>query len=165
MGLRILDVNTLLRVAAHKAEETMAKGDGGPFGAIIVDEDGNILSIASNSVLKDNDPTAHAEINAIREACKIKGSHDLKGCYIICTGYPCPMCLSAIMWANIEGIYVSGHPVDAEKIGFRDNHMYEYIRNLNGLLPTTEGPTVYLRNRQIAQDLYSKYAAQDKEIY
>ena len=91
-------------LAINRANITMNQNVGGPFGAAIVTPDGRII-VASNTVLKDNDPTAHAEINAIRETCKTLGTYDLTGCILYTTAYPCPMCLSAIMWANIKTVY------------------------------------------------------------
>ena len=84
---------------------TLNENKGGPVGAVIVDKDKNVVSVASNLVLKLHDPSAHAEIMAIRKACEVLKTHDLSGCKIYATGYPCPMCLSAIMWANIKEIY------------------------------------------------------------
>lgn len=82
-------------------------------------------------VLRDNDPTAHAEVNAIRLACQKLGTYDLSGCVLYATGYPCPMCLSAIMWANIKEVYYGTDLSDAEKIGFRDDFIYDFIRKGN----------------------------------
>ena len=94
----------IMKLGIDKARETMNKNYGGPFGAVIV-KNNEVVAIASNTVLKDNDPTAHAEINAIREACKKLNTYDLSNCTLYATGYPCPMCLSAIIWANIKKIY------------------------------------------------------------
>ena len=105
---------------------------GGPFGAVVVDDNCNIVGVGWNSVTGDNDPTAHAEVNAIRNACKNLGKYDLTGYSIIVTGYPCPMCLSAIMWANIKDIYFVSPVSEAERIGFRDNHIYRAIERLRG---------------------------------
>lgn len=116
--------------AIEKALETSRKGYGGPFGAAIV-KDGKIISISSNTVLLNHDATEHAEMNAIREASRKLGTHDLSGCELYATGYPCPMCLSAIMWANIKTVYYGTDLKDAEKIGFRDDFIYNFIRNGN----------------------------------
>ena len=97
--------DVIMKKAIERARETMNKNWGGPFGAAVIDSDGNIVAVSSNSVLKDNDPTAHAEVNAIREACKKLGTYDLSGCILYATGYPCPMCLSAIIWANVSKVY------------------------------------------------------------
>ena len=103
-------MNNVMKLAIERARETMNQNLGGPFGAAVIDKDGTILSVTSNTVLGDHDPTAHAEMNAIREACKVKGTHDLTGCVIYATGYPCPMCLSAIIWANIKTVYYGCTP-------------------------------------------------------
>ena len=117
-----------MRKAIERAKQTMELGHGGPFGAAIV-KDGNLIAVSSNSVLKDCDPSAHAEVNAIRAAGKVLGTHDLSGCELYATGYPCPMCLSAIIWANISTVYYGCDPTDAEAIGFRDDFIYRYLEN------------------------------------
>ncbi len=99
---------------------------GGPFGAVIV-KDGKIIAEASNSVTKDNDPTAHAEINAIRQAAKKLGTFDLSGCEIYTSCEPCPMCLGAIYWARLDKIYFANTRYDAAKIGFSDEFIYEEL--------------------------------------
>ncbi len=96
---------------------------GGPFGAVVV-KDGKILSKAHNQVLKNNDPTAHAEINAIKKASKKLNTFDLSGCEIYTTCMPCPMCMGAIKWANIKTIYYGATSKDADEIGFRDKEFY-----------------------------------------
>lgn len=120
-------MNEILRLAMEQACKTMNENIGGPFGAAVIAENGDILAVTSNSVLRDNDPTAHAEVNAIRAACKKIGSYDLSGCVLYTTAYPCPMCLSAIIWANIKKVYFGCRPEDAEHIGFRDDFMYRFI--------------------------------------
>lgn len=122
-------MNEIMKLAIDKARETMNLNYGGPFGAAIIDKDGNVVAVSSNSVLKDNDPTAHAEVNAIREACKELNTYDLSECVLYATGHPCPMCLAAIIWANIKKVYYGCRPVDAEKIGFRDDFIYRFINN------------------------------------
>jgi len=101
---------------------------GGPFGAVIV-KNGEIIAKACNSVISSNDPTAHAEINAIRKACQILKTSDLSECEVYTTCYPCPMCLSAIIWANIKKIYYGNTKEDAKDIGFRDDYIYEILKN------------------------------------
>ena len=108
---------------------------GGPFGAVIVDKDFNVVAAGWNTVTGTNDPTAHAEVNAIRNACKHLGTFDLSGYSIIATGYPCPMCLSAIMWANIKDVYFVSPVEEAERIGFRDEFIYETIEQLRNGKP------------------------------
>lgn len=120
-------MNEILRLAMEQARKTMNENIGGPFGAAVIAENGEILAVTSNSVLRDSDPTAHAEVNAIRAACKKIGSYDLSGCVLYTTAYPCPMCLSAIIWANIKKVYFGCRPEDAEHIGFRDDFIYRFI--------------------------------------
>lgn len=114
--------------AVEEARRTMNERIGGPFGAAITDREGNVIAVSSNRVLGDCDPTAHAEILAIREACRKLRTHDLTGYVMHATGYPCPMCLGAMIWANIEHCYYGASPRDAEAIGFRDEFIYEFIR-------------------------------------
>lgn len=102
------------------------KNGGGPFGAVIV-KNGEIIAASSNSVTKDNDPTAHAEINAIRKAAKKLGRFDLSDCEIYSSCEPCPMCLGAIYWAKIGTLYFANTKDDAKKIGFDDSFIYEEI--------------------------------------
>ncbi len=120
----------IMKYAIDCARKTMLQGYGGPFGAVIM-KNGEVIAISSNTVLKDNDPTAHAEVNAIREASQKLGTYDLSGCVLYATGYPCPMCLSAIMWANIHEVYYGTDLDAAKKIGFRDDFIYHFIKNGN----------------------------------
>ena len=119
-----------MKEAIDEARRTMNLNYGGPFGAMIV-KDNKIIVVASNTVLKDNDPTAHAEINAIRKASKVLNTYDLSGYTLYTTGYPCPMCLSAIIWSNIKEVYYGTNLEDAAKIGFRDEFIYDYIKGKN----------------------------------
>lgn len=107
--------------------------DGGPFGAIIV-KDGKIISKASNSVLKSKDPTAHAEVNAIRKACKKLNTHDLTGCTLYTSCYPCPMCMASSIWANIKEIYYNNTKEEADSIGFRDKDIYDFLEGKTNML-------------------------------
>ncbi len=99
---------------------------GGPFGAVIV-KDGKIIASASNQVTLNNDPTAHAEIQAIRKACKKLKTFDLNGCVLYTSCEPCPMCLSAIYWARINQYYFANNKDDARKIGFDDAFIYSEL--------------------------------------
>jgi len=96
---------------------------GGPFGAVIV-KDGKIICGTYNKVVPANDPTAHAEILAIRKACEILRTHDLSGCEIHCSCEPCPMCHFAIQWAGIDTVYCAATRYDAKRAGFSDQHMH-----------------------------------------
>lgn len=101
---------------------------GGPFSAIVL-KDKKIVGWGVNKVLAKNDPTAHAEIEAIRDACINLKTYDLTGCELYATGYPCPMCMSAIIWANIKKVYYSADYNDATDLGFRDNFIFHFIKN------------------------------------
>ncbi len=114
-----------MREAIRLADESVANG-GGPFGAVVV-KDGKIVAGSSNSVTKDNDPTAHAEVNAIRQACRKLGTFDLSECVIYTSCEPCPMCLGAIYWAHIDHIYYGNTRTDAAHINFSDDFIYEEI--------------------------------------
>ena len=113
-----------MKIAVDEAKKGVTNGDGGPFGALVV-KNGKIIAKAHNSVVKTNDPTAHAEINAIRKAAKKLNSFDLSGCEIYTTCMPCPMCMGAIRWANINIIYYGATSKDAQDIGFRDKEFYD----------------------------------------
>ena len=104
---------------------------GGPFGAVIIDKSGNIIGEGHNEVTVNNDPTAHAEIVAIRRACKNSNNFSLEGCTIYTSCEPCPMCLSACYWARLDKIYYSNTRQDAADIGFDDSHIYEEIKKDN----------------------------------
>ena len=123
-------MNEFMKIAKELSEENLSTNAGGPFGACIV-KDGKIIGKGSNHVLKNNDPTAHAEIEAIRDACININSYDLSNCELYTSCYPCPMCLSAIIWSNIKKVYYGNTKEDAENIGFRDNFIYEFIKNNN----------------------------------
>ena len=125
-----LTMNEFMDVAIDLSDDNFDKNYGGPFGACVV-KDGKIIGKGINRVIKDNDPTAHAEVVAIRNACKNIKSHDLSGCELYTSCYPCPMCLSAIIWANIKKVYYGNTKEDAANIGFRDDYIYEYINKLN----------------------------------
>ncbi len=116
--------------ATMVASKGVLNEEGGPFGAVIV-KNGKIVGIGNNKVLLKNDPTAHAEITAIRDACKNLNTYDLTGCIIYSTSEPCPMCLSAIIWSNIKEVYYATTRLEVVRIGFRDNLIYDYLENKN----------------------------------
>ena len=118
-------MNEFMNVAIELSKDNK---DGGPFGACIVKE-GKIIGKGFNKVIKNNDPTAHAEIEAIRETCKNINSYDLSDCELYTSCYPCPMCLSAIIWSNIKKVYYANTKEDANNIGFRDDYIYNFISN------------------------------------
>lgn len=143
----------MMNLGIEEARKTMNENIGGPFGAVITDSDGNVIAVSSNTVLGSHDPTAHAEINAIRKACRILKTHDLSGYILYATGYPCPMCLSAIMWANIKKVYYGTNLKDAEDIGFRDDFIYNYIKG------NSDNKTLELINidRDQCLELFNEY--------
>ena len=122
-------MNKYMEIANDLARDNLNTKVGGPFGACVV-RNGEIIGKGSNHVLSDNDPTVHAEVMAIRDACKNIGSYDLSDCEIYTSCYPCPMCLSAIIWANIKTVYYGNTKEDAERIGFRDDFIYDFINDL-----------------------------------
>ena len=122
-------MNKYMKIAKKLSEENLKTNVGGPFGACIVKE-GKIIGKGSNHVLSNNDPTAHAEVMAIRDACKNINSYDLSGCELYTSCYPCPMCLSAILWANIKKVYYGNTKEDAANIGFRDSFIYDFINKI-----------------------------------
>lgn len=124
--MQITDQDRLyMRRAIQLADESVARG-GGPFGAVIV-KDGQVLAEGSNSVTLDHDPTAHAEVNAIREACRRLGTFDLSGATIYTSCEPCPMCLGAIYWSRISRIFYGNTRKDARAIDFADDFIYEEL--------------------------------------
>ena len=119
--------HTYIRIAIELAAKGMEANEGGPFGAIIVDEHGTIVGKGNNRVTSTNDPTAHAEVVAIRDACKNLNSFQLEGCTIYTSCEPCPMCLGAIYWARPKRIVFACSREDAAKIGFDDEYIYKEI--------------------------------------
>lgn len=118
--------NYFMSRAIELAAENAGSVTGGPFGAVIV-KNGEIVAAQSNKVTVDIDPTAHAEVNAIREACKVLGTFDLSGCVLYSSCEPCPMCLSAAYWAHIDKIYYAADRYDAAKVGFDDEFIYKEL--------------------------------------
>jgi len=118
-----VDGKEFMAEAIKKAEENIATGKGGPFGAVVV-RNGKIIASVGNRVTSTNDPTAHAEVVAIREACKALDTFDLSGCEIYASCEPCPMCLGAIMWARIDKLYYAADRTDASRAGFDDELFY-----------------------------------------
>ena len=114
-----------MRKAIRLANESVESG-GGPFGAVIV-RNGEVIAGRSNSVTIDNDPTAHAEVNTIREACRKLGTFDLGDCTIYTSCEPCPMCLGAIYWAHLKCIYYGNTRKDAAEIDFNDDFIYKEL--------------------------------------
>jgi guanine deaminase len=117
-------MDKFMKLAIAEAKKGILAKHGGPFGAVVV-KDGLVIARGHNHVVINNDPTQHGEIDAIRKACKKLKTFDLTGCTLYSTAEPCPMCLGAILWANIGKVYYGCRVQDTEEIGFRDKRFYE----------------------------------------
>jgi len=150
---------SFMRIAIEEARDGITHGHGGPFGTVIV-KDGEIVGKGHNMVLAGNDSTAHGEITAIRNTEQTLGTYDLTGCVLYTTGEPCPMCLAACMWANIEHVYYGCTIADNAVIGFRD----EAFDNMFG---GREAFADYLSEvgREECLQLFSDYNAMNATIY
>ncbi len=115
-----------MREAIALSVEKMEEGEGGPFGALVV-KNGEVIGRGWNRVTSTNDPTAHAEVMAIRDACRKLGTFDLSGCEIYASCEPCPMCLAAICWARLDKLYFAATRKDAADAGFADEIIYEEL--------------------------------------
>ncbi|VDM43822.1 unnamed protein product [Toxocara canis] len=122
-----------MKKAVEEAVQGVTNDDGGPFGAVIV-RNGSIVATGHNMVLKTNDPTAHAEVTAIRNACSALGTFDLHGCQLYTSCYPCPMCMGAALWSRVDAIYYAATQDEAERSGFDDKAFYKFFEN-----PTSGG--------------------------
>lgn len=120
--------NQFMAKAIKEALKGINKNEGGPFGSVVV-KDGIVVGKGHNQVVKKNDPTCHGEVMAIRDACKRLNTFDLSGCELYTTAEPCPMCLGAVLWANIEHVYYGCNILDTEEIGFRDKKFYEFDKS------------------------------------
>ena len=148
-----------MRKAIRLSMENVQSGNGGPFGTVIV-KNGKIIATGVNEVTKSNDPTAHAEMIAIRNACEKLNSFQLDGCDIYCSCEPCPMCLGAIYWARPKSIYFANSKKDAAEINFDDNFIYQEIK-----LPIHERKlttTQLLRNE--AQSVFLQWQESENKI-
>ena len=121
-------MNKYMQIADELSKQNLLTNNGGPFGAVVV-KDGVVVGTGNNHVLGNNDPTAHGEIMAIRNACKELNTYDLSSCELYTSCYPCPMCLSAIIWSNIKKVYYGNTKEDAADIGFRDDMIYKYLED------------------------------------
>ncbi len=150
-----------MKCAFEEAYEGIRNNQGGPFGAIIV-ANGEIIGKGRNMVTSTNDPTAHAEIVAIRNACKMKNTFHLPDAVIYTSCEPCPMCMAAIYWANIKTVYYCSDRNDAAKIGFNDKFIYDELN-----LPL-DRRNIDVKHIQLSDsaDLFTKWAGkQDKTAY
>ncbi len=152
-------MNEFMQMAIAEAEEGISLGHGGPFGAVIV-KNGKVIGKGHNRVVINNDPTLHGEISAIRDACANISCFDLTGADIYTTGEPCPMCLSACLWANINKIYYGCSIAENNTIGFRDEILYKHLSI----------STEKMRDRLIQTDhddclrLFQKYLAMKNKV-
>ena len=158
-------MNKYMKIAKELANDNLKTNAGGPFGACIV-KDGKIIGKGSNHVLASKDPTAHAEIMAIRDACENINSYDLSECELYTSCYPCPMCLSAIIWSNIKKVYYGNTKEDAADIGFRDDFIYDFINKLS--LNEQDNTIVDLKSldrEETIEEFYKFKNKEDKTIY
>ena len=154
-----MEKTNYMKLAVEEAREGIRNGEGGPFGSVIV-KDGEIVGRGHNQVLKNNDPTCHGEVSAIRDACSRLGTYDLSGCIIYTTGEPCHMCLCACMWANIEKIYYGCTIEDNGLIGFRDDKFDRIFGGRDKL-----GDYLQEIGRQECLELFSEYKSLYHKIY
>ena len=149
-----------MELAIRIAGENIENGNGGPFGAVVV-KDGKIIASSGNKVTSSNDPTAHAEVVAIREACDALHTFDLSGCELYASCEPCPMCLGAIMWARIDRLYFAAGRKDAAKAGFDDELFYEEISRPAGerQLP------IHQILREKAVEVFSKWIGKEDKVH
>ena len=137
-----------MKIAVEQAREGINSGHGGPFGCVIV-KDGKVIGKGHNEVIRINDPTRHGEMMAIRDACKTLGTFDLSGCELYTTAEPCPMCLGAILWANIEKVYYGCNISDTDAIGFRDKIFFSESHSISQELDREECLEVFREYQQI----------------
>jgi guanine deaminase len=146
-------------IACAEAEQGMLAGQGGPFGAVVVKDD-KVIARGHNQVISSHDSTAHAEITAIRQAEQALGTHDLSGCEIYTTCYPCPMCLGAIMWARIPTVHYGCTADEAAEIGFDDSAFYEALASpVSNKLVTMERS-----NSRQCRALFKKWLELDNRV-
>ena len=154
------NMNIIMNKAIESAVNGIRNKEGGPFGAVITDKEGNIIACDNNKVILNNDPTAHAEVIAIRNACQKLNTYDLSNCIMYTTCEPCPMCLGAIIWSNIKTVYYGCDKVDANNIGFRDDMIYEYLNNRELKLLD-----MHQINREECMKVFEEYTNNNGTIY
>lgn len=158
-------MNKYMQMADELSKQNLLTNAGGPFGAIVVKND-VVVGVGNNQVLKNNDPTAHAEVMAIRNACKNLNTYDLTDCELYTSCYPCPMCLSAIIWANIKTVYYGNTKEDAADIGFRDDMIYKFIQNMDDENSTSDILKCIPLDRQQTIETFNTFKSRtDKTIY
>lgn len=147
--------------AIQLSAERMRANLGGPFGAVIV-KNGNVIAEGFNQVTSTNDPTAHAEVVAIRKACETLGSFSLQGCEIYTSCEPCPMCLASIYWARLDAIYFANSREDAAAIGFDDDFLY---REIPKQLDHRDKPTIQMKVKEAGEIFEEWRLKPDKIMY
>lgn len=150
-----------MREAIRLSFETMRSNTGGPFGAVVV-KDGKIIARGFNRVLETNDPTAHAEVVAIREACKVLNDYQLTGCSIYTSCEPCPMCLAAIYWARPDRVFFGNTKKDAAEIEFDDQFIYDEIERA---FPERKIPMKQLLREEALKAFEEWYSKVDRRKY
>ncbi len=151
--------DSFMRRAIALAVGNVRSGGGGPFGAVIV-EDGRVVAEGVNRVTPDNDPTAHAEIVAIREACRALGRFHLRGCRIYASCEPCPMCLGAIYWARLDRLYFAASRDDAAEAGFDDARIHDAL----AAAPDAQAISVEQLLRQEARKAFEEWKRKEDRI-
>ncbi|MBR3163962.1 nucleoside deaminase [Candidatus Saccharibacteria bacterium] len=149
-----------MEIAVDEAKDGILNHDGGPFGAVIV-RDGEVIASGHNRVLSFNDSTCHGEIDAIRKAESKLGTYDLSGCELYTTGEPCPMCLAAILWANVEKVYYGCRLSDNEEIGFRDA---KFDKMMGGRSNLSEG-FMEEKDRDLCLSIFEEYKKMEAKRY
>ena len=140
-----------MRRAIELSREGMDQGSGGPFGGVVV-KDGVIVGEGYNRVLETNDPTAHAEVTAIRNAAKALGQFSLEGCDMYCIGLSCPMCMASIFWARIDRLFYVLPPEEAEDIGFDDKYFFDQLAK-----PIEQRDTPVIQMQELYDDARAVY--------
>ncbi|WP_158824278.1 nucleoside deaminase [Granulicella sp. S156] len=143
--------------AIQLATDNVTSGRGGPFGAVVV-KDGKVIATGTNQVTAANDPTAHAEVTAIRNACTSLGHFQLDGCDVYTSCEPCPMCLAALYWSRCRAIYFGNCAADAAKVGFDDSFLYEEVKK-----PLNERTIPIVR--MLPEQAWESFAAWEKSAF
>jgi len=151
----------LLNLANDEAIKGVGNGDGGPFGSVITNQRGEVVATGHNCVLVNNDPTAHGEIVTIRKACAKLATYDLTGYTLFTNAEPCPMCATAIVWANIEMVYFANTVEQTNALGFRDGALYAY---LNGQMSDGFAQKIHLP-LLAATKLFEQYHNDNQALY
>lgn len=147
-----------MKAALKEAYTGIEAKDGGPFGSVVV-KNNTIVGRGHNQVIAQHDPTCHGEIQAIRDACRNLGTHDLSGCELYTAAEPCPMCLGAILWANIKAVYYGCTRHDSARIGFRDDAFYQYLEG------ASDEVTLVELGRAECLELFETYSNGENERY